>query len=82
VTVNHLQSASGVRIPHLPQIGGVMPIYEYKCKECDTKVTLVKSADERDNDLPQCKACNSDIRRVYSSVGVSFTGSGFYSTDK
>ena len=59
-----------------------MPIYEYKCIECDTKQTLVKSSDDRDSNLPQCKACNSDIKRVYSKVGVAFKGSGFYSTDK
>ena len=59
-----------------------MPIYEYKCIECDTKVTLVKLADDRDNDLPACKSCNSAIKRVYSKVGVAFKGSGFYSTDK
>lgn len=59
-----------------------MPIYEYKCIKCDTKQTLVKSADDRDKDLPSCKACNSDIKRVYSKVGVAFKGSGFYSTDK
>lgn len=59
-----------------------MPIYEYKCIECDTKQTLVKPADDRDKDLPGCKACNSAIKRVYSKVGVAFKGNGFYSTDK
>jgi putative FmdB family regulatory protein len=59
-----------------------MPIYEYKCIGCDTKVTLIKSADDRDKDLPACKSCNSGIKRVYSSIGVAFNGSGFYSTDK
>lgn len=59
-----------------------MPIYEYKCIECDTKLTLVKTADDRDSDLPACKSCNSAIKRVYSKVGVAFRGSGFYSTDK
>jgi putative FmdB family regulatory protein len=59
-----------------------MPIYEYKCIECDTKQTLVKSSDDRDKDLPGCRTCNSPIKRVYSSVGVAFKGNGFYSTDK
>ena len=59
-----------------------MPIYEYKCVKCDTKQKLIKSAEDRDNDLPQCKTCNSNIKRVYSNIGVTFNGSGFYSTDK
>lgn len=59
-----------------------MPIYEYKCKNCEEIFTLMKSADNRDTDLPACKACNSEIKRVYSNVGVTFRGSGFYSTDK
>lgn len=59
-----------------------MPIYEYKCIKCDTKQTLIKSADDRDKDLPKCQTCNSDIKRVYSNIGVSFNGTGFYSTDK
>ena len=59
-----------------------MPIYEYKCSECSEKVTLVKAGDERDKNLPACKTCGSDIKRVYSSIGIAFKGSGFYSTDK
>lgn len=59
-----------------------MPVYEYKCIECDTKQTLVKAADDRDKDLPSCKSCNGNIKRVYSNVGIAFKGSGFYSTDK
>jgi putative FmdB family regulatory protein len=59
-----------------------MTIYEYKCIKCDTKQTLVKLADDRDKDLPGCKTCGSEIKRVYSNVGIAFKGSGFYSTDK
>jgi putative FmdB family regulatory protein len=59
-----------------------MPIYEYKCVSCDNKTTIIKSADDRDKDLPLCKTCNLEIKRVYSNVGVSFRGNGFYSTDK
>lgn len=59
-----------------------MPLFEYKCTNCNEKVTLSRSSDDRDRDLPSCKLCNSETRRVYSSVGVTFNGSGFYSTDK
>lgn len=33
-------------------------------------------------EIPYCDTCNLDYTRVYSNVGVTFNGSGFYSTDK
>lgn len=59
-----------------------MPVYEYKCSECSKAATLIRAADDRDKDLPQCSDCDSGLKRVYSSIGVAFRGSGFYSTDK
>ncbi len=32
--------------------------------------------------IPQCDTCNIELTRVYSNVGVTFNGGGFYSTDK
>ena len=58
-----------------------MPIYEYKCKSCDTKININKSVSDLDKE-ETCKTCNSILNRVYSSIGVTFNGSGFYSTDK
>jgi putative FmdB family regulatory protein len=58
-----------------------MPIYEYKCKQCDTKVTRNKSVTQLD-DVESCETCGNELKRVYSSIGVTFSGSGFYSTDK
>ncbi len=43
---------------------------------------VIKPADMRDQDLPTCTYCDSEIKRVYSNVGVAFKGNGFYSTDK
>lgn len=57
-----------------------MPIYEYKCEECDITKNIVRGF--YDTDLPECETCNSKLKRVYSSIGVTFSGSGFYSTDK
>jgi len=31
--------------------------------------------------FPVCPECKGEIRKVYSSVGVVFKGSGFYKTD-
>lgn len=58
-----------------------MPIYEYKCKKCNKTVTINKALSDLDKE-ETCSACNSVLNRVYSSIGVTFNGSGFYSTDK
>ena len=58
-----------------------MPLYEYLCKDCSEMLLENKSADERDN-LPECVTCNKPMKRIFASPGVSFKGSGFYTTDK
>lgn len=58
-----------------------MPIYEYKCKSCDTKTNINKAVSDLDRE-EVCKTCGNTLNRVYSSIGVTFNGSGFYSTDK
>jgi putative FmdB family regulatory protein len=58
-----------------------MAIYDYRCKSCDTSRTVSRSITEKEN-IPVCDACNIPLNRVYSSVGVTFNGGGFYSTDK
>ena len=58
-----------------------MALYDYKCTECDTVITVQRGMMEEDPGY-SCDTCNSALNRVYSNVGVSFKGSGFYSTDK
>ena len=58
-----------------------MAIYEYKCKSCDASVTISRGITENE-EIPMCATCKSPFSRVYSSVGVTFNGGGFYSTDK
>ena len=57
-----------------------MPVYEFFCPKCDKSVALVKSIHEN-TQKSLCETCNLPMNRVYSSVGVTFNGSGFYSTD-
>jgi len=56
-----------------------MPIYEYKCRKCDKVYEEFQSI--HDKPLKYCKVCNGRLQKVFSSVGISFKGSGFYSTD-
>lgn len=57
-----------------------MPLYDYKCKQCDKVITLTLKLDDPKPDGLQCDTCHIDLTRVYSSIGVTFNGSGFYST--
>jgi putative FmdB family regulatory protein len=58
-----------------------MATYEYKCKSCDASITISRGIADKE-EIPKCLACNTDYSRVYSSIGVTFNGGGFYSTDK
>ena len=40
-----------------------------------------KKVDLPDGNYEYCPECNGEVRKVYSSVGVVFKGSGFYKTD-
>lgn len=57
-----------------------MPKYEYKCKACGLSETVVRGISDEEV-VPQCGSCNIPLNRVYSSIGVTFNGGGFYSTD-
>ncbi|HUS61210.1 MAG TPA: FmdB family zinc ribbon protein [Acidimicrobiales bacterium] len=56
-----------------------MPTYEYACKACGEHLEIVQSF--ADDALTECPACEGPLRKVFSSIGISFKGSGFYKTD-
>lgn len=56
-----------------------MPIYQYRCTECEHEFELVQSFN--DPAIEKCPKCNGVVRKQFSSVGVVFKGSGFYRTD-
>lgn len=56
-----------------------MPTYQYRCTDCGTDHEAVQKF--TDPALTDCPACDGDLRKVYSAVGVVFKGSGFYATD-
>nr|WP_208115445.1 FmdB family zinc ribbon protein [Labedaea rhizosphaerae] len=56
-----------------------MPTYQYACKACDHRFEEVQSF--TDAALTECPQCGGQLRKLYSSVGVVFKGSGFYRTD-
>ena len=56
-----------------------MPTYQYACTACDHRFEAVQSF--TDASLTECPACSGALRKVFSSVGIVFKGSGFYRTD-
>ncbi|QJU52626.1 FmdB family zinc ribbon protein [Herbiconiux sp. KACC 21604] len=56
-----------------------MPTYSYRCTECDNAFDIQQSF--TDDSLTVCPVCGGKLRKVFSPVGVTFNGSGFYRTD-
>ncbi|BDI23677.1 hypothetical protein L3i23_24530 [Herbiconiux sp. L3-i23] len=56
-----------------------MPTYSYKCTSCGNAFDIVQSF--TDDALTTCEVCGQPLRKVFSPVGVTFNGSGFYRTD-
>ena len=58
-----------------------MAVYEYRCGDCNAPYVKVRGITEPEPEY-FCDNCNKKLVRIYSSVGVTFNGGGFYSTDK
>lgn len=56
-----------------------MPNYSYRCTECSNAFDIHQSF--TDDSLTVCPTCGGVLRKVFSPVGVTFSGSGFYRTD-
>lgn len=56
-----------------------MPQYSYACTECGHRFTAHQAF--TDESLTTCPECGGALRKLFSSVGVVFKGSGFYRTD-
>ena len=57
-----------------------MPIYEYRCKECDHEVEALQKLS--DPPLVDCPACGKPaLQKRVSAAGFQLKGSGWYVTD-
>jgi putative FmdB family regulatory protein len=56
-----------------------VPTYSYRCTECDNAFDIHQAFTE--DSLTVCPVCGGKLRKVFSPVGVTFSGSGFYRTD-
>jgi putative FmdB family regulatory protein len=56
-----------------------VPTYSYQCTQCADRFDVVQAF--TDDALTECAKCSGRLRKLFSSVGVVFKGSGFYRTD-
>jgi putative FmdB family regulatory protein len=57
-----------------------MPTYVYRCLDCDKRFEVQQSFS--DDALTVCNCENAaPVRKVFTPVGVTFKGSGFYKND-
>lgn len=56
-----------------------MPTYSYRCSECANAFDIHQAF--TDDTLTVCPVCGGKLRKVFSAIGVTFSGSGFYRTD-
>ena len=60
-----------------------MPTYEFECdnEHCESNARIEEWRSLNEPHDLECPFCYSPMHKVYSSVGIAFKGSGFYSTD-
>ena len=57
-----------------------MPIYEYRCEDCDKVFEVIQKISEKK--LTKCKCSKKgSVQRMVSSSGFRRKGSGWYETD-
>jgi len=56
-----------------------MPIYEYKCAECEARVERMQKLS--DEPLTVCEVCGGNLEKQWSLSGFQFKGAGWYVTD-
>jgi putative FmdB family regulatory protein len=56
-----------------------VPTYAYRCADCGHAFDTYQQFSEAA--LTECPECGGKLRKVFGSLGVTFSGSGFYRTD-
>ena len=56
-----------------------MPTYGYRCGSCGHQFEIVQRIS--DEALTECPKCQGKLSKMLYPVGISFKGSGFYTTD-
>jgi putative FmdB family regulatory protein len=56
-----------------------MPTYGYRCGKCGHEFEIIQRISEEP--LTACPKCQGKLTKILYPVGISFKGSGFYTTD-
>jgi putative FmdB family regulatory protein len=56
-----------------------MPTYGYRCSNCGHEFEIRQKMS--DEPLKTCPKCQGKLTKILYPVGISFKGSGFYTTD-
>src|SRR4030088_342805 len=56
-----------------------MPTYGYRCSKCGHQFEIIQRITEEP--LTTCPKCQGKLSKILYPVGISFKGSGFYTTD-
>ena len=56
-----------------------MPIYEYRCQDCDKVFEKIQSG--FDEHAETCPSCGGESKRIISNTSFVLKGSGWYVTD-
>ena len=56
-----------------------MPIYEYECTKCNSRVEVFQKI--TDKPPSKCKKCGGKMEKQLSAPAIQFKGSGWYVTD-
>ena len=56
-----------------------MPLYEYRCNECNKTFEVLQKITAEP--LEKCLYCNGSVEKLISSTSFQFKGTGWYVTD-
>lgn len=56
-----------------------MPIYEYKCLECEEEFEVMQKMS--DDPLTECKSCGGELKKLITNTSFVLKGGGWYVTD-
>jgi putative FmdB family regulatory protein len=58
-----------------------MPIYDFKCQVCNKEFEMILKMDQDITGYPGCENPECSVKKIPSTCGIKFNGSGFYVND-